>query len=103
MHIPQYMGGEVCILGLVLFPWKETGMYLSLITRGEDPETPKLIMFNIIARPNFQIKVDISVPGSLHAAFSVITGFMLALMIHVMPTGGRNAAVPACMSLNVTI
>lgn len=43
---------------------------LSLITR-EDPETCKQIMYSIITRPNFQIKVDILVLGSLHTNFSV--------------------------------
>lgn len=88
------MGGEICILSLVLFPWKETGIYLSLITRGEDPETHKQIMFNSIAKPNFQIKVL----GSLRATSSVIRGFVLTLTVHVMPTGGGNTAGFVCMS-----
>lgn len=43
---------------------------LSLITR-EDPETHKQVIFNVIARPSFQIEVEILVLDSLRANFSL--------------------------------
>lgn len=43
---------------------------LSLITR-EDSESHKQVMFNVIARPCFQIEVEIFVLASLHTNFSL--------------------------------
>lgn len=69
---------------------------LSLITGGKDSEACKQIMFNIMIRPNFQMKVDILVLGSLPANFSVDQ------RIHVdhNSSGDRNTNFCVCEPVN---
>lgn len=69
---------------------------LSLITRGKDSETCKQIMFSIIIRPDFQIKVNILVLGSLPANFSVDQ----RICVDHNSSGDRNTNFCVCEPVN---